>query len=173
MKTLRVCASAASVLVGIAGAAIVYINTAAATPWCTTDSVNLTATAAPAPDPDAQSQVTLTFTNVSAQACILQGYPDVDLLGPEEPTFGSTYRLPQQAGDPQPLTLAPNDAAAATLTFLPGPPDGWVPTTIQVAMPRTSPKQHLQTSWIPAGTSVLRQDAATHPGTYIGPLRPA
>lgn len=135
--------------------------------------MSLSATAAPAPDPDAQTQLTLILTNVAGQSCTLQGYPDVDLLGPDDPEFGTTYHLPQQAGDPQPLTLAPGDTASAILTFLPGPPSGWVPTTILVTVPRASPKNHLQTPWIPAGTSVLRQDAATHPGTYIGPLQPA
>jgi hypothetical protein len=28
----------------------------------------------------------------------------------------------------------------------------------------------LETPWIPGGIAVLRQDGATHPGTYIGPL---
>ncbi|WP_267467170.1 MULTISPECIES: hypothetical protein [Nocardia] len=30
----------------------------------------------------------------------------------------------------------------------------------------------LEAPW-PTGVSVQRQDGATHPGTYIGPLRPA
>ncbi|MCV7196089.1 DUF4232 domain-containing protein [Mycobacterium angelicum] len=168
MKTLTRCTTAASLLGALATHTA---STAAATPWCTADSMSLSATAPPAPNPDTQSQLTLILTNVSTQTCTLQGYPDVDLLGPDDPMFGPTYRLPQQAGDPQPLTLAPHDTASAILTFLPGPPTGWIPTTIAVTAPHSSPKNKLQTPWIPAGTSVLRQDAGTHPGTYIGPLQ--
>jgi hypothetical protein len=146
-------------------------TTAAATPWCATDSMSLSASAPPEPDPASQSHLALVLTNNSPQTCTLQGYPDVDLLGPDDPMFGPTYHLPRQAADPRPLTLAPGDSATSILTFLPGPPTGWVPSTIFVTPPRTSTQ--LQTPWIPFGASVLRQDAATHPGTYIGPLQSA
>jgi hypothetical protein len=43
-----------------------------------------------------------------------------------------------------------------------------VPRTIVVTPPDGTTQ--LETRWIPGGIAVLRQDGATHPGTYIGPL---
>ena len=43
---------------------------------------------------------------------------------------------------------------------------GWVPNSIVVTLPDM--EKPLVTPWISGGTSVLRQDAATNPGTYIG-----
>ena len=53
------------------------------------------------------------------------------------------------------------------LTFLPVL-GGWVPDTIVLTPPDTTTR--LEVPWIPGGVGVARQDAATHPGTYIGPL---
>jgi hypothetical protein len=172
VMTSRFAPCTASMAIAAASALIIPAaanTTAAAMPWCAIDSMSLSIGAPPAPDSNDQGHFPVVLTNISNHACTLQGYPDVDLLGPDDPLFGPTYRLPQQVGDPQPLTLAPGASASSVLTFLPGPPNGWVPRTIVVTLPDTS--AHLETSWIPGGVSVLRQDAATHPGTYIGPLQ--
>jgi hypothetical protein len=140
-------------------------NTAhAAPPWCTADSLSLRVGG----DPD-RNYLIVILTNISAQSCTMQGYPGVDLVGPDDPVFGPTYSLPRQAGDPQPFRLDPWADAISYLTFLPGPPDGWVPSTVVVTPPDATTQ--LKSPWNVAGVSVLRQDAATHPGTYIGPLQ--
>ncbi|CAN5637962.1 hypothetical protein BH10ACT9_BH10ACT9_39630 [soil metagenome] len=119
-----------------------------------------------------QLQLDATLTNTGTDStCTLQGYPTVVLIGPDDPTFGSTYVVPRQSGDPQPLTLAPGASAGSVLTFSPGPADGWVPREIVVTLPQPDSSVFLSTPWISGGGSVLRQDGATHPGTYIGPLR--
>jgi hypothetical protein len=142
-------------------------TTAAAAPWCGTDSLSLSTGPYGAPGDYAQIHFAVILTNISPQSCTLQGYPGVDLVGPDDPEHGPTYSLSRQSGDPQTLTLAPGTSASSRLTFLPTP-DGWVPRTIVVTPPDAT--AHLETPWIPGGIAVLRQDGATHPGTYIGPL---
>jgi hypothetical protein len=83
--------------------------------------------------------------------------------------WGPVYSLPRQDGDPQPLSLAPGASASSRLTVLPAP-DGWIPASIVVTPPDAT--THLEVPWIPGGVAVSRQDGASHPGTYIGPLRP-
>ncbi len=74
---------------------------------------------------------------------------------------GPDYQLPQQAGDPQPVTLGPGASAASRLTFL-AEPNGWVPNTIAVSLPNSPGR--LEAPWIAGGVPVARQDAASHPG---------
>jgi hypothetical protein len=138
-------------------------TTAAAAPRCGTGSLSLSTGPYGAPGDDSQIHFAVILTNISPQSCMLQGYPGVDLVGPD----GPTYSLPRQSGDPQPLTLAPGASASSRLTFLPTP-TGWVPRTIVVTPPDATTQ--LETPWIPGQIAVLRQDGATHPGTYIGPL---
>ncbi|MEU6558853.1 DUF4232 domain-containing protein [Nocardia nova] len=142
----------------------------AQTPVCSADMVNATTQQDGAPSPDGQNKLRIVLTNTSAQSCLVQGYPGVDLTGPDDPAFGPTYSLPRQETGFAPVEVAPGAAVASELTYLSGGPQGWTPTTIVVTPPDTTTQ--LQVPWPQAG-SVSRQDAATHPGTFIGPLRPA
>ncbi len=139
-------------------------TTASAAPRCGTDSLSLSTGPYGAPGDDTQMHFAVILTNISPRSCTLQGYPGVDLVGPD----GPTYSLPRQGGAPQPLTLAPGGSASSRLTFLPTH-DGWVPGTIVVTPPDATTR--LQAPWIPGGIAVLRQDGATHPGTYLGQLQ--
>lgn len=142
--------------------------TATAQPLCTNDSLSLTTGDAPDPASTGQASLVVFLTNVGAEACTVPAYPPVELLGPDDPQFGPSYQVPQAPGDAQPLTISAGYYVSRLLTFLPGPTDGtgWVPNSIVVTLP-DMPKP-LVTPWIPGDVSVLRQDAATHPGTYIG-----
>ncbi|WP_445170375.1 DUF4232 domain-containing protein [Mycolicibacterium sp. Dal123E01] len=142
--------------------------TATAEPWCATDFIGLSTSAPASPGDQSQIHFNIILTNTSPQACMLQGYPGVDLIGPDNPMWGPDYQLPQQAGDPQPIILAPGTVAISRLTFL-ADPHGWVPATIAVTLP-SSPGR-LETPWLVGGVPLARQDGATHPGTYIGPLQ--
>ena len=133
------------------------------------DSIALSTSAPASPGDQSQIHFNVIFTNTSSQACMLQGYPAVDLIGPDDPMWGPDYQLPQQSGDPQPVVLAPGSAAISRLTFLPDPA-GWAPTTIAVTLPNVLGR--METPWIVGGVPLTRQDAASHPGSYIGPLRP-
>ena len=152
-----------------AALAIPASPTAAAEPSCAPDSLSVRTSAPGSPGDATQIHFDVILTNTSSQTCTLQGYPGVDLIGPDDPMWGPDYQLPQQAGDPQPVTLAPGASAASRLTFLPDP-NGWVPNTIAVTLPNAPGR--LETPWIGGGVPVARQDAATHPGTYVGPLLP-
>ena len=148
----------------------VLCPTASASASCGPDALSLGTSAPGSPGDATQIHFDLVFTNVSAQPCELIGYPGVDLVGPDDPMWGPDYQLPQQAGEPQPIVLAPGAAAVSRLTFL-ADPHGWVPDTILVTLPDAPGR--IETSWIAGGVPVARQDAASHPGTYIGPLEPA
>ncbi|MGW4247870.1 DUF4232 domain-containing protein [Nocardia sp. NPDC004722] len=162
-----------SVGVGLATLVAVPLSAGPATaadPWCTTDMLSLTARLRPDSDSTGQGSLGLILTNTASQPCVTEGFPGVDLLGPDDPAYGSTYHLPRQSAATQPLTLAPGQSAESDITYLPGGPQGWYPNTILLTPPDTTTQ--LNTPW-PQGISVLRQDAATHPGTFIGPLQPS
>ncbi|EHB47007.1 hypothetical protein MycrhDRAFT_6066 [Mycolicibacterium rhodesiae JS60] len=143
---------------------------AAALPSCTTDSMNLSTGAPASPGDATQIHFDVIVTNTSTQSCELLGYPDVDLIGPDDPVWGPDYQLPRQAGDPQPVALGPGSSATSRLTFL-ADPNGWVPSTIAVTLPNAAGR--LETPWIAGGVPLARQDGATHPGSYIGPFQAA
>lgn len=164
--------------VGIAFAAGLFIpavtnTTAVAQPACTTDSLSLMTGNAPDPDSTDQGAVVVFVTNIGVESCSVPAYPSVELVGPDDPQFGPSYQLPQQPGDGQPLTIEPGYYVSSLLTYLPGPTDGpgWVPDSIVMTLPDAS--KPLVTPWISGDVSVLRQDAATNPGTFIGPLEHA
>ena len=160
-----VCIATASCFV----VAAVANTTAAAEPWCGTDSLSLSTGELTPTEYVGQDQLELILTNISEQSCTLQGYPGVDLVGPDVPTWGPVFSLQRQSGDPQPLTLGPGASATSILTI--GEPslpeDYWLPTTLVVTPPDETTQ--LQIPWIP-NTAVQRQDGATSPATYIGPL---
>ena len=149
--------------------AVLASPTAGASPSCTTDSISVSSGAPGSPGDATQIHFDVIFTNTSSEVCELQGYPGVDLIGPDDPMWGPDYQLPQQAGDPQPVALAPGTSAVSRLTFL-ADPEGWVPNTIAVTLPDTPGR--LETPWIAGGVPLARQDGASHPGTYIGPFQP-
>ncbi len=100
--------------------------------------------------------------------CRLHGFPNVELIGPVDPTFGSIYVLPRQAGDSRRVTLRPGQRAHAVLTWLKG--GRWTPGYVRVVVPTSSGASvPMAVPW--RFGPVLRQDAATHPGTYVGPIR--
>ncbi len=143
--------------------------TASALPSCTPDSLGVSTNAPASPGDATQIHFDVIFTNISPQPCEVQGYPDVDLIGPDDPMWGPDYQLPQQADTAVPITLPPGASAGSRLTFLADPPNGWVPDTIAVTLPNSPGR--MEVPWIAGRVPVARQDAASHPGTYIGPLR--
>ncbi|MCV7343352.1 DUF4232 domain-containing protein [Mycolicibacterium rhodesiae] len=143
--------------------------TASALPACTPGAIGLSTSAPASPGDATQIHFDVIFTNISAQSCDVQGYPGVHLIGPDDPMWGPDYQLPQQADVAAPVTLPPGASAGSRLTFLPDP-NGWVPDTIAVTLPNAPGR--MDVPWIAGRVPVARQDAASHPGTYIGPLQP-
>ena len=123
--------------------------------------------------PPGQFHVNLVFTNSRYDTpCRVLGFPDVELIGPAVRVYGSIFSLDDQAGSSQSTLLRLGQSAHALLTLLPPslPSDRWVPSYIRVVV-RTSrgPSLPMALPWNLG--PILRQDAATHPGTYVGPLR--
>lgn len=114
-----------------------------------------------------QKTVALVYTNISNRPCYVAGVPGVDLLGPADPN-GPTYSVPRPGADTAQTrtTLGPGRKATATLTYLTDG-SGWIPTQIITTPPGDT--HQLVTRW-PFGDPVVRQDGATHPGTFVGPL---
>jgi len=165
-------------------------NTAAAAPWCGTDSLSLSTTAPlyPTPDPYPYIYFSVLLTNTSGQTCTLQGYPGVDVVGPggqypgvppdpANPPFSGVVSASRTGGDVQPVVLAPGATASSRLGFMPktdgtgGLLPAWQPTTI-VATPPDSTTQ-LQTPWPSGGFSVLLIGDGTLPFVTIAPLAPS
>jgi hypothetical protein len=126
--------------------------------------------------PPQQFHVNLAFVNdddITHTACRLSGYPDVELIGPVYPIFGTIYSLPRSFGRAESVSLRFGQAAHADLTWLPSSPglrDRWTPGYVRVVVhTNRGPSFAMALPW-PYG-SVLRQDGATHPGTYVGPIR--
>ncbi|MER0447379.1 DUF4232 domain-containing protein [Streptomyces sp. Edi4] len=112
-----------------------------------------------------QGAMTITLTNKGARSCVMKGYPGVDLVG------GATrWSLARgTAENPATVTVRPAATTTFTLFYLPfhqGEGREFKPTGIVVTPPDETHSHTL--SW--PGSSVLLQDGATHPGTYIGPV---
>ncbi|MCK9901970.1 hypothetical protein CC117_24310 [Parafrankia colletiae] len=118
----------------------------------------------------AQRHARVIFTNRSARQCTLHGFPGTQL----RTSGGEVWDLVRSTQVPATrIVLAPGAAAHATLSYLPLDPTqrdavAFAPATLVLIPPdeRTS----LQVPWTRG--PLLRQDGATHPGTYISALQP-
>ncbi|WP_235826459.1 DUF4232 domain-containing protein [Candidatus Frankia alpina] len=144
--------------------------TAAAASRCTTADLRASIPEKPTPG-TSQKGIHVTFRNQSSAQCTLYGYPGAEFRS----ATGDRWDLVRSLGVARrPITLAPGAQAHATLTYLPtDPSDGTGnPVFSPTALVFIPPDE--QTSLIVPWTlgPVLRQDAATHPGTYISALEP-
>lgn len=122
-------------------------------------------------DGSGQLDVPLTFKNISSHTCALYGVPDVSLIGPDDPN-GTTYQLIGTDNGVQHNDVEPGMTATATVTVLQPGGDSvgsmgsktWTPTKVQATPP--GQQQPLTAAW-PSSVAVLRQDSATHPGTFV------
>ncbi|MEA5359142.1 DUF4232 domain-containing protein [Amycolatopsis sp., V23-08] len=152
---------------GGAGAAAPAAAASTATPRCTTADLAVSL-GKPVEKTDAKGQfdVPLTYRNTSDHTCGLYGVPGVDLVGPDDATFGPVYHLPRENNGVKYNEVPAGTTASATITVL-TPSEGgasWTPTSLKTIPPGQT--QALTAAW-PADLPVLRQDAATHPGTYV------
>jgi len=130
--------------------------------------------AGPRATPDnSQDHLILALKNISNRACTVNGLPDVELDGPDDPVNGRAYQLPSTEAKAKPLTVQPGKAVGSDLSYLRNdddPTGGWIPNEVLVTPPGS--KTWIRAPWPVAAGSVLRQDGATHPGTFYGPLTP-
>ena len=114
-----------------------------------------------------QKHITIVWTNTSSHPCTMTGFGVVKLEGPSDP-MGSTFELRRTSKTPAAVKLAPGGTAHTVITWAP-PSTGshWVPTKVLLSPPDDTKSAELPWS----GGPVLRQDGATHPGTYFDPVQ--
>jgi hypothetical protein len=138
-----------------------------ATPRCTTADLEvLLGKPAEKNDAPGQYDIPLTYRNTSDHTCGLYGVPGVDLVGPDDATFGPVYHLPRVDNGVKYNEVPAGTTASATITVLKaaaGEP-AWKPAKLNTIPPGQTTA--LTAKW-PADLPVLRQDAATHPGSYV------
>jgi hypothetical protein len=137
------------------------------TPRCTTADLEvLLGKPAEKNDAPGQYDIPLTYRNTSDHTCGLYGVPGVDLVGPDDATFGPVYHLPRVDNGVKDNEVPAGTTASATITVLKaaaGEP-AWKPAKLNTIPPGQTTA--LTAKW-PADLPVLRQDAATHPGSYV------
>lgn len=113
-----------------------------------------------------QQQVRVVWTNTSGRACSMTGFGGVDLVA--SPRSEDRYSLPRQERATSTVRLAPGERAHSTITYLPaGGGDGAYAATKVFATPPDE-THSIVLDW--PGGPVLRQDGATRPGSYLGPV---
>jgi len=155
-------ASAASVTAPASGPAS---GAAPGPPRCHTAGLAVTLSAPRGPA-GGQQTMTLTFTNTSAAACSMFGFPGVSLVA----GAGNQWALERQSQPPRRIVLPPGGHSSSTLTLLrweAGDGTSFAPARAYVTPPDETAYRTL--AW-PAGVVLVRQDEATHPGTFIGPV---
>jgi hypothetical protein len=135
---------------------------------CHTAALSVTL-GAPQGLPGHQRTVSVVFTNTSGVSCAMDGYPGVNLVQ----STSDQWQLVRQLAPVRKVTLTPGASAHATLTFYQWsasvPNVKFVPGRLFVTPPDET--AHATIGWLP-GIIVVRQDGATHPLTYIGPVAP-
>jgi hypothetical protein len=123
--------------------------------------------------PPVQQATDLVFTNQSSFLCQLDGFPKVVLRGPR----GTTYRPVEAAVKAAAVEVQPGMSVHVRLTYLTGTDADtcdaghtWVPSAVDVTPPVAGARP-FELPW--QGPKVDNcQGAATHPGTYVGPVEP-
>ncbi|MEW2511110.1 DUF4232 domain-containing protein [Streptomyces sp. NPDC046870] len=117
-----------------------------------------------------QTQAFIWFTNKSNRACTLSGFAGVDMVGAQR-TDG-TWSLVRSSKGPTKITLGRGDTTDFSINLLPvarstPQKEKFVPAKFLVTAPNET--KHFTVKW-PFGGEVLKQDGATHPGTYLDPV---
>lgn len=128
-------------------------------------AAGLRASVGPTADAGSQKRTAVVWTNAADRPCTMTGFGGVDLAGPDDP-MGPVYSLPRQEAAAEPVRLEPGGSAHTTIAWLSG--GAWTPTTIRPTPPDETRSASL--AW--PGGPVLRQDAATCPGTYVSSVGP-
>ncbi|WP_329133573.1 DUF4232 domain-containing protein [Streptomyces sp. NBC_01476] len=112
---------------------------------------------------DDQQHLQVLMTNSGGSTCTVKGFPGVDLKAAD------TWSLTRAAKTASTVTLKPGATASFVITFLPfevGSGEEFKAASVVITPPNETTSVTL--NW--PGGSVLRQDGATHPGTYVGPV---
>ncbi|MEV6022524.1 DUF4232 domain-containing protein [Streptomyces sp. NPDC052036] len=111
-----------------------------------------------------QMQAVVALTNKGGHACSLHGFPGVDLVN-----SGQQWSLQRDNTTPRTVTLAYGASAHFTLTYLvsrSADSTAFRPTTVVITAPNERSSYDLPWRF----GALVKQDGATHPGTFIGPV---
>ena len=115
-----------------------------------------------------QTTQVVDLTNKGSATCTMEGFPGVDLVGSANGQQSYSWPLERSSARYGQLTLQPGGTAHFDLTYLPfASGDG---TDIAVAKIVLTPPNTFTQAQLTWNQQVLLQDAATHPGTFIGPV---
>jgi hypothetical protein len=115
----------------------------------------------------AQRTQVVDLTNKGSSACTLQGFPGVDLHGLANGQQNYSWSLERQSVSYAAVTLRPGEAAHFSLIYLPGTSAS---TDMSVAKLVITPPNDYTQAEVTWNQSVVLQDGATHPGTYVTPV---
>jgi hypothetical protein len=118
----------------------------------------------------AQRTQVVKLTNKGSSWCTLRGFPGVNLVGTVRGKKNYSWSLRREAVRYSTVTLKPGGTAHFNLIYLPAAPGDGINiavTTIVITPPNDY--RHAGLGW---HRSVLLQDGATHPGTFISPVLP-
>ncbi|MGI5456099.1 DUF4232 domain-containing protein [Streptomyces sp. CA-249302] len=117
-----------------------------------------------------QTQAYIWFTNKSSRTCTLSGFAGVDMVGAQ--TTDGTWSLARSSKKPVKVTLERGATVDFSIELLPvakstPKKEKFVPAKFLVTPPNET--KHFTLKW-PFGGQILKQDGATHPGTYVNPV---
>jgi pyruvate/2-oxoglutarate dehydrogenase complex dihydrolipoamide acyltransferase (E2) component len=115
-----------------------------------------------------QTTQVVDLTNKGPSACVMNGFPGVDLVGAANGQQNYSWPLERSSAKYSQVTLPPGGTAHFDLTYLPAAAgDGTDITVAKIVLTPPNTFTQAQLTW---SQKVLLQDGATHPGTYIGPV---
>ncbi|WP_333771243.1 DUF4232 domain-containing protein [Streptomyces sp. IBSBF 2435] len=112
---------------------------------------------------DDQQHLEVVMTNSSGTTCTVKGFPGVDLRAAD------TWSLVRSSTSASTVTLKPGANASFVITYLPWEAGSGVEFKAK-SLVITPPNETTSATLNWPGGNVLRQDGATHPGTYVGPV---
>ncbi len=115
----------------------------------------------------AQRTQVVDLTNKGSSACTLQGFPGVDLNGLANGQQNYTWSLERQSVSYAAVTLRPGETGHFSLIYLPGNSAGGDMSVTKLVITPPNDYTQAKVTW---NQSVVLQDGATHPGTYITPV---
>ncbi|MFJ4635743.1 DUF4232 domain-containing protein [Streptomyces hygroscopicus] len=117
-------------------------------------------------DYDGQQTARVVLKNTGPNDCAMVGFPGVQL----QTEHGETWDLRRTNAKPTPVTLSAGGRATFDITFLASTRDDdrkFAPNQVVITPPNE--RGNIVLDW-PYGGALLDQSAATHPGTFVGPV---
>jgi hypothetical protein len=112
---------------------------------------------------DDRQDLEVLMTNTSGSTCTVKGFPGADLKAAD------TWSLVRTSKTPSAVTLKSGASASFIISYIPWQAGAGVEFKAKNVV-ITPPNETTSVTLTWPGGSVLRQDGATHPGTYVGPV---